>query len=132
VEEFRSRVRTEASSGAWVIDGNYPPVLGLVWERADTVAWIDPPRIVTMTQISWRSASRAATRRELWNGNRASFRQLFSTDPERSMIRWAWTRHQVVRERYVSAIGDARWSDLSFVRLRSRREARRWLAAVKP
>ena len=131
VEEFRSRVRIETASGAWVIDGNYPPVRELVWERADTVVWVDPPRLVTMTQISWRSVSRAATRRELWNGNRESFRQLFSTDPERSMIRWAWTRHTVVRDRYVSAMNDPRWSDLSFVRLRSRREARQWLATVK-
>ncbi len=130
VEEFRSRVGVEAANAAWVIDGNYPPVLDLVWERADTVVWIDPPRLVTMAQITWRSVSRALTRRELWNGNRESFRELVRVDPERSMIRWAWTRHRVVQERYESAMSDARWNGLIFVRLRSRREAQRWLATA--
>jgi adenylate kinase family enzyme len=105
-------------------------VLDLVWERADTVVWIDPPRLVTMAQITWRSVSRALTRRELWNGNRESFRELVRVDPERSMIRWAWTRHRVVQERYESAMSDARWNGLIFVRLRSRREAQRWLATA--
>lgn len=30
----------------WVIDGNYSSVVsnGVVWERADTVVWLDPPQ----------------------------------------------------------------------------------------
>ena len=43
-EEFRRRV-TEITAGAqWVVDGNYSTVRDIVWDRADTVVWLDLPR----------------------------------------------------------------------------------------
>jgi adenylate kinase family enzyme len=43
-EEFWSRVAGIASGQGWVIDGNYSAVQPLVWQYADTVIWLDPPR----------------------------------------------------------------------------------------
>ena len=44
----------------WVIDGNYSAVQPLVWERADTVIWLDPPRRTVMRRIIWRTIRRAS------------------------------------------------------------------------
>src|ERR1700749_1481473 len=42
----------------------------LVWDRADTVVWLDLPRRTVMRQVIWRTLRRVAFRAELWNGNR--------------------------------------------------------------
>jgi adenylate kinase family enzyme len=116
----------------WVVDGNYVSVvmLGPVWARADTVVWLDLPRRDVMRQLVRRTMRRVLTRQELWNGNREPFSNLWSLDPERSVMAWAWTRHRVYRERYGQAIGDPRWAHLRFVRLRSHAEALAWVAAL--
>jgi adenylate kinase family enzyme len=61
-DDFRRRVTALAAEDGWVIDGNYGTVLPLVWARADTVVWLDPPRRTVMRRIIWRSFCRIATR----------------------------------------------------------------------
>ena len=64
-----------------------------MWQRADTVAWLDLPRHLVMRRLLWRTARRVMTRQELWNGNREHWRAFFSLDPEQSILVWAWTTH---------------------------------------
>jgi adenylate kinase family enzyme len=121
-QEFRRRVAEFVAADSWVVDGNYSKVQDLIWDRADTVAWLDPPRHRVMRQIVWRSLSRAARRTELWNGNRERWGNLLSLDPAESVIAWAWTRHDVYRSRYAGARADPQLAHLRFARLRSARE----------
>jgi adenylate kinase family enzyme len=127
-EEFQARVATLIARPGWVIDGNYSLVRDLVWRRADTVVWIDLPRRTVMQQIIWRSLRRAALQARLWNGNRERWRNLFSRDPNRSIIAWAWHRHATYRQRYTAAATDPSWQHLQFVAIRSRADARALLA----
>jgi adenylate kinase family enzyme len=131
-DEFRRRVAEVTAGDAWVIDGNYSDVRPLVWARADTVIWIDLPRMVVMRRLIWRTLRRAAFRVELWNGNRERWANFFTWDPERSVISWAWHRHAVYRQRYGSAMQDRACAHLRFVRLRSRPAVRRFLAGTSP
>jgi predicted kinase len=50
-DEFAARVRTTIAGDGWVIDGNYSDVRDEIWQRADTVVWLDPHRAVVMRQI---------------------------------------------------------------------------------
>jgi adenylate kinase family enzyme len=129
-DEFRRRVAELAAGDAWVIDGNYSAVRPLVWARADTVIWIDLPRLAVMRQIIWRTLRRVAFRAELWNGNRERWANFFSWNPEKSVIWWAWTRHPVYRQRYAAAIRDPAYAQLRFVRLQSRTAIRRFLGGI--
>jgi adenylate kinase family enzyme len=131
-DEFLADVERMASGSAWVIDGNYQQFVqeGPVWARADTVVWMDVPRPVVMRQLVWRTVRRVMTREELWNGNREPLENLWSRDPYRSVIAWAWTRHTVYADRYAAAMVDPQWSHLQFVRLGSRKEADRWVASL--
>lgn len=130
-EELRERVAALTAGSRWVVDGNYSSKLGdLVWRRADTMVWLDLPRAAVMRQLLPRTAARAITRRELWNGNREPLTGLFRWDPHRSIVRWSWTTHAKVRERYTAAMRDPEYAHLDVVRLRSRAEVRRWLAEV--
>ncbi|MEV4358218.1 hypothetical protein [Nonomuraea sp. NPDC049625] len=123
-EEFRAEVDAFTAGDGWVVDGNYSAVRDLVWSRADTVVWIDLPRPAVMRQLLVRTLRRMATGAELWNGNRESFR--FLLDKDESIIRWAWTKHAVYRERYRRAAADPANAHLTFVRVASRADAERF------
>src|SRR5690606_28406154 len=118
-----------AGSG-WVVDGNRSAVRDLVWRRADPVVWLDPPRWTVMRRVVWRTLWRTVTRQELWNTNREPLTGLVRIDPDRSVIRWAWTRHGVYRERYAALSADPAYAHLTFVRIRSRQDLTRLLAAA--
>ena len=53
-----------------------------------------------MFQVIRRTLARIVGRQKLWNGNHESWRNLCSWDPNKSIIRWAWTQHAKYRERY--------------------------------
>lgn len=125
--EFRSCVATLAAGERWVIDGNYTAVRDLVWARADTVVWIDLPRLLVMRRVTGRTLRRAALRQELWNGNREPWSNWLTLDPERSIIAWSWTQHARYRVRYADAMADPAFGHLTFFRLRSPAEVREFL-----
>jgi adenylate kinase family enzyme len=131
LDDFRRQVADLIGTDGWVVDGNYLAVRDLVWARADTVVWMDPPRAVVMARVISRSLARVLLQRELWNGNRERWRFLFSTDPAKSIIAWAWTQHRAYRDRYSAAMNDPALAHLTFLRLRSASDAERWLAAVE-
>jgi adenylate kinase family enzyme len=116
---FRARVTAFPEALGWVVDGNYSAVRDVVWSRADTVIWLDPPRHRVMRQVIWRTLRRMATRAELWNGNREPWRNLYRLDPTESIIAWAWTSHHRYRERYAQAQADPANGHLTFIRLRT-------------
>ena len=124
-EQFRARVAAFIAADRWVIDGNYSKVQDLIWQRADTVVWIDLPRRLVMRRVIWRTLRRAATAAELWNGNRERWGNLLHIDPAKSVIAWSWTRHRVYRERYLRAAADPAHRQLTFIRLRTPADAAR-------
>jgi adenylate kinase family enzyme len=129
--EFRARVAEFVARDGWVVDGNYSIVRDLIWDRADTVAWLDLPRHLVMRRLVWRTLRRMATRQELWNGNREEWRNLLSLDPEKSIIMWAWTTHATNRTRFLAASQDPDNAHLTFIRLTSSRAIRRFLASAQ-
>ena len=123
---FRLTVDEISKGESWVIDGNYRAVVldGPVWQRADTVVWLDLPRWLVMIQVIRRTLRRLIFREVLWNGNRESKRQLISWNPEKSIIRWSWTQHAEYRQRYKNAMASDQYGHLHFHRLTSRRDIR--------
>jgi adenylate kinase family enzyme len=129
--DFREAARAAAAGDGWVIDGNYSAVQPVVWERADTVIWLDISRPTVMRRLAWRTFRRAATREQLWNGNRERWRNFFSLDPEQSIIAWAWARHAEYRARYNAASRDPASAHLTFIRLATPRDARHFLTSTR-
>lgn len=127
-EELIDELERITRGDAWVVDGNYrrAVVEGPVWDRADLIVWVDPPRWVVMAQILRRTLWRGITRRELWNGNRERLLTQVSLDPERSVVTWAWVSHAKYRDRYGAAMRERP----NMVRLRSRRAAEEWLRTL--
>ncbi|MEQ8457500.1 MAG: hypothetical protein RLO52_13735 [Sandaracinaceae bacterium] len=111
----------------WVVDGNYAMYRELIWGAADTVVWLDLPRAVVMRSLLRRTLRRLVTREVLYNGNREPWSNLYSLDPERSVLAWSFTRHHAYRAEFLARIDDPRWAHLRWIRVRDRRELERLL-----
>lgn len=124
--EFRADVEAFSRGARWVTEDQYGSKIGdLLWDRADTVIWLDLPRRTVMRRVVLRSLRRAATRQELWNGNRERIRDWPS--PGHPM-RWAWAQYD--RKRREAADRIARHPHLAAVRLESARAADLWAARL--
>jgi adenylate kinase family enzyme len=132
--EFMDEVDRATSQSGWVVDGNYMRFVieGPVWKRADTVVWLDFPRRTVMRQLIARTLRRAVTREKLWNDNREPLSNLLSFDPEKSIIAWAWVKHDEFVQRYNTALTDPMWREITFIRLRSPADVKGWLESVPP
>jgi len=130
--EFRAEVAEFVQRDGWVVDGNYTShgVAQLVWPQADTVVWLDPPRRTVMGRVIRRTLRRVTTRQELWNGNREPLTNLYSPDPSKNIIVWAWTRFASTRAKYERMLDAGTWAHLDVVRLGSRADVRRFLATL--
>ena len=130
-EEFRQRVADRLEVDRWVADGNYSWAIDEVWLRADSIVWLDLSKRRVRTRAIRRTLSRLVHRTELWNGNRERVRNLFSLNPDNSIILWAWTRHDHYVTRYEAAMRDSRWSDKEWHRLRSPEEVSAFLELAR-
>jgi adenylate kinase family enzyme len=126
---FQARVDAAmaAAPDGWVADGNYHGKLGtMVLERADTVVFLDLPHRTALRRALWRTLDRAVTGRELWNGNRETFRNAFS---RHSIVWWVITRHGTHRKKWPARL--APLTHLDVVRLHSPREVEAFVGSVK-
>jgi adenylate kinase family enzyme len=124
-EEFLPILDEFTDSEAWVVDGNYTShgTRDVVWPKADTIIWLDPPRRTAMSRVVRRTLRRLLTREEIWPGVKEPLSNLYRLNPNENIIVWTWTRHAHVRERYQEAMADGIWDHATVHRLRSRREA---------
>jgi adenylate kinase family enzyme len=125
---FAADVERFSREASWVADGHYADVRDLLWSRADTIIWLDLPRMLIEWRVVRRSFLRWALRIELWNGNREPS-PLGWIDPEHP-VRWSWTKHVEYSKRHAARFADPAWSHLTRIRLRTPREVRRFLDAL--
>ena len=131
-EEFRDVVRARCAADAWVADGNYERyVLDLVWDRADTVIVLEPPKRVVTWRVTTRTLHRAVTRQEMWGGLREQWRNVFKFwDPSACVIAWSWQSYGRKVQRYRAAVLKPENTHLDFVFLRSRRDVREFVDSL--
>lgn len=123
---FFPKIEAALSGDTWVIDGNYKRTQPIKWARVQLVIWLDYPLPLTLYRVTTRALSRILTRRELWpgTGNRETWSKLFGKD---SIVRWSYHTHAGNRVKYERTMADPRYAHLTFIRLRSPREAEQFL-----
>ncbi len=95
--------------------------------RCDTIIWLDLPRWRVWSQVVLRSFRRIVTREELAHGNRETPRMLFSC---RGPVWWSVKTFTQRRRDYSAMFADPSNAGRRLIRLRSRDEVDRMLAAV--
>ena len=128
LDVFRQRVANWGSADCWVVDGNYSKVRDLVWERADTVVWLDYSFALTFGRLLRRTLARVLSGEELWNGNRERFTEQFLSRD--SILWWAIKTHPRYRATFPALLASDRYGHLRLVRLRAPRQAEQWLQSV--
>ena len=126
---FRARADAALCGDAWVVDGNHPEVRDLIWQRADTIVWLDYRLTLIMWRLMLRTFRRVATRELLWNGNRERglSAHFFSRD---SIFLWALRTHRLRRREYPPLLASPTFAHLRAVRLPAPRATDVWLASL--
>jgi adenylate kinase family enzyme len=125
LSEDVSRVTAEPR---WIIDSlGYPEVRDLLWDRADTVIWLDYPRRVIMPRVLRRSIRRTVTREVLFGGNRETWADWLSREHP---AWWAWSQHGSRRREVERRVGDPRFAPLDTLRFDHPHDTAAWLASL--
>ncbi len=69
-EIFQANLRTVLAQDTWVMDGNFVDERYLVWQRADTIIWLDMPYALTMSRVLKRNLYWFLSRKAVWSGNK--------------------------------------------------------------
>jgi hypothetical protein len=130
VEVFKERVARAVEGDAWVVDGNYGGrgARDLVWPRADTVIWLDPPLRMIFARLFKRAVERIRSGEELWpgTGNRETLRNQFLA-PD-SLFWWAIKTYRRRRRELPLILARPEHAHLVVHRFRLPDEADSWLA----
>ena len=128
VNEFRQMVNEVAAGERWVIDGNYGRVRDIIWSRGTTIIWLNYPFRVVLWRALWRTVKRAATRQELFSGNRETFRKSFFS--RESILLWVITSYPRLRRSYRQILDKGDYPHLRVIELRHPAQAKALIAAA--
>lgn len=132
--EFTANIRHamgQAPDG-WVMCGAYDSHIDPIRDaECDTIVWLDYSRPVVMNRLVRRTVRRAATREELWNGNREPLTNFFGWDPATNVIRYAWVNFDKRRTGYEHKVNDGAWDRPVVHRFRHPRDAERFLTGLR-
>jgi len=126
-DEFMERVSEAVQGDAWTIDGNYRTVRHLIWERVDTIVWLDMPFIPVFLRMLWRTTRRIVTREELWNTNTEGIDALIGKD---SMPLWVIKTHKRRREEYPPLLASPELSNVDVKVFKSLKEVDAWIESL--
>jgi adenylate kinase family enzyme len=119
---WEARVRELVATDRWVMDGNYSGTMDIRFARADTVVFLDIPRLVCLTAAISRSIRyRNATRPDMTEGNDEKLDLAF--------LSWIWNYPRLKRPKILRRL-EALPATIDVVRLTSRRAIREWLDAI--
>jgi adenylate kinase family enzyme len=127
-DEFRIWVKEATSGDRWVVDGSYSKARDIVWARADTIVWLEPPFLLRLWRVVRRTIGRMVTGEPLWGIQRETFRASFLSRDSLIlfMLRTERRRSRVYRE----WLARPEYRHLEVVHLRSEAEIAAWLARL--
>ncbi len=130
IDLFRERVELATRSDRWVTDGNYRKVRDIVWGRADTIVWLDYPFLIVLWRLLRRTISRAVKREEMWESRNTEnlWTHFFTRD---SLFVWMFKTYKRHKQELPLFFAQPEHAHLKVVRLRSSREADKWLATIR-
>jgi adenylate kinase family enzyme len=123
-DDQRRRIEAICAGERWVLDTAYGMWLDVPLARAELIVALDYPRWRSLARLIRRSIARAIDGHPICNGNRESFRHMFSRD---SIILWHFRSFSRKRSRIRTWEADPPVAQV--VRLTSPRQAENWLAS---
>ena len=128
-EEFRRQVAGAVAGDVWTIGGNYSVARDLIWQRADTLIWLDYPLPLVLWRLSRRTLHRIITQETLWGGNVESWRGQFANRD--SLFVFALKTHYRRRREMPVLLAQPEYAHLQSLHFRRPREAQQWLRGLR-
>jgi adenylate kinase family enzyme len=125
-DEQRRRIQHICSRPEWILDTAYGKWLDLPLGHAQLIVALDYPRWFSLQRLIRRTVTRTLSRRLICNGNRESWRGLFSRD---AIIVWHFRSFSRKRQRIRRWSGDAAAPPV--LRFTSARQAEQWLGGLR-
>jgi adenylate kinase family enzyme len=98
----------------------------VLWDRADTVIWLDYPRRVIMPRVLRRSFRRTVRREVLFGGNVETWTGWLSREHP---AWWAWSQYDARRREVRRRVHDPRFAPLDTLRFGRPEDTATWLAS---
>lgn len=128
-DAFRRKVATAISGPQWAVGANYSVVRDIVWQRADTLIWLDYSFAVMFGRLFRRTVKRIVSREELWSGNRETWKaQFWSRD---SLLLFAIKTHHQRKARYGRELAQPTNRHLHVLRFTNPRQCQHWLEQLR-
>lgn len=121
---FIAGVEMALKEDGWVVCGNYTQLKTLVWEKADTILWLDYSFLLCFSRLMRRTLNNILKKKTICNGNVETWQRVFFS--RHSILFWLVTTYTKKRKEYLSAMQDQLWKD-KFIRLTSPKETRKFL-----
>jgi adenylate kinase family enzyme len=123
-EEQRRRIEAICAGERWILDTAYSSWIDVPLSRVELIVALDLPRVVSLARLVRRTVARVVDGRPVCNGNRETWRTVFSRD---SIVLWHFRAFGSKRRR----IDDWEAEGRPVVRLRSARAVEEWLSAAR-
>lgn len=78
ITAFRHSISDLIKEDSWIIEGVYSQISPDLLQEIDSVIWLDPPLYKMIYRVLKRSLINIFLKKEICNGNRETFRNLFS------------------------------------------------------
>jgi adenylate kinase family enzyme len=128
-DEFRAAVVSVLDrEDGYVVDGNYSRVQDLVFDRVDTVVWLDIGLVTCLRRVTARAVRRAWAGEVLWGTNHERWRDIVGP---RSLGWWVITTHGSRRRTTSERLAGPALQGRTVLRFRSNSAAEAWLASVR-
>jgi len=122
-DEWLKTVTDLIERDSWVIDGNYSGTLEPRLQRADTIVFLDLPRVLCM----WRIVRRFFRYRD---GTRPDMAEGCHEKLDLEFVSWVWNYHRRSRPKVIRLLQEHADGKQIF-RLRSRSEVKEFLSQIK-
>lgn len=127
-DQMRELINKTTSADSWIICGNFNAFKEITLDRADMIIWLDYPLFVCLWQAFKRSWHNIYTQQKCCNGNQDTWQHLFFS--KNSIVLWLIRTFRRRNKRYTAIMQDPFYENKTFVRLKSHKEAEKWLASL--
>lgn len=130
LDEFRRDVSKMVSGDKWITTGNYKDVRDILWNRADTLIWLDYSFPTALWRLTTRTIQRVWDKKPVCNGNTESLSNIFSKN---GIIPWLFETYGPRKREYGAIFSNAdEYPHLEKFRLRNQKETDAFIDSLKP
>ena len=125
--KFKEDILEATKGDSWVTCGNYRFAREVLWDRVDTVVWLDLPFHTVFLRTLWRTIRRVISREELWGTNHEGLNAIIGPDSMPwFVIKTYWRR----KREYPEIFRRQEYQHIHVVHLRNGDEIEAWLGSL--